>query len=92
MDLLNFEFYTEENGAYDNLIGELVRKVRYYREQVSIDDFMAAMPELQQMETRIQEIDISLGEERRYYIKEIMDELSKENDDDYEDDEEDFIL
>ncbi|MGV3595304.1 MAG: hypothetical protein ACO1NK_08640 [Sediminibacterium sp.] len=45
MDLIKYEFYKEEDGAYYHFIGQLVKKVRYYREQVSINEFEAAIPE-----------------------------------------------
>ena len=60
MDLIKYEFYKEEDGAYYHFIGQLVKKVRYYREQVSINEFEAAIPELKAIEKRLQDIDISL--------------------------------
>ena len=79
MDLIKYEFYKEEDGAYYHFIGQLVKKVRYYREQVSINEFEAAIPELKAIEKRLQDIDISLGETPRQYLAEIMNELNNES-------------
>jgi hypothetical protein len=79
MDLLKYEFWKEEDDAYYHLIGQLVQKVRYYRGSVPIDEFKAAIPELKQIEKRLQDIDQSVGQETRFYLQEIMDELGVES-------------
>lgn len=79
MDLIKYEFYKEEDGAYYHFIGELVKKVRYYRENVSIDEFKIAIPSLKEMESKLQDIDLNLGHETRNYLQEIMDELNAES-------------
>lgn len=48
-------------------------------EQVPIEDFKAAIPELKQLEARLQNIDMSLGEPARNYLQEIMDEIKAES-------------
>jgi hypothetical protein len=78
MDLIKYEFFKKEDGAFNHLIGQLVKKVRYYREKVSIDTFKAAIPELKKLERQLQEIQEAIGETPRNYLQEIMDELSVE--------------
>src|SRR3954471_21630789 len=78
MNLIKYEYFKEEDGAYYHFIGQLVKKVRYYRENVPIDEFEAAIPELKKLERQLQEIDENLGQETRYYLQEIMEELSAE--------------
>lgn len=79
MDLIKYEFFKAEDNAYFHYIGQLVQEVRYYRENVSIEEFKAAIPELKKLEVTLQEIDENLGEKPRAYLSEIMDELSEED-------------
>ena len=79
MDLLKYEFLNSPEGSYNDLITQLVKQIRYYRTKVSVDEFKAAMPQLQAKERELQNIDESVGEETRYFIQEIMDELSIED-------------
>ena len=79
MDLIKYEFYKEEDGAYYHFIGQLVQRVRYYRENVPVDEFKAAIPELKELESTLQDIDSNLGHETRYYLQEIMEELNAES-------------
>ncbi len=78
MDLLKYEFTTAPAGSYFGNVGQLVKKIRHYRENVSIDEFKAAIPSLKSLERQLQEYDESLGDERRDYIDEIMAELEQE--------------
>jgi hypothetical protein len=79
MNLLRYEFMNAPQGSYNYNLGQLVKKVRYYREYVSIDDFKAAIPELKVMERKLQSFDQEIGLEKREYLEEIMDELKKES-------------
>jgi hypothetical protein len=79
MDLLRYEFMNAPEGSYNYNVGQLVKKVRYYRENVSIDDFKAAIPELKVLERKLQSFDQEIGLDRREYLEEIMDELKKES-------------
>ena len=78
MDLLQHEFTTAPAGSYLNNVGQLVNKIRHYRENVSMDEFKAALPSLKVLERQLQQFDDTLGEERRNYIEEIMTELEQE--------------
>ena len=79
MDLLKYEFMDAPENSFNGRLGILVKKVRHYRTNVPIDDFERALPELQNMEFQLQKIDESIGEPKRYYIQEIMNELEEES-------------
>lgn len=78
MRLLSFETIDGQKGSYNDLIKELVRKVRYYYSEVPGDDFKMAIPELKAMEGEIQRIDREFGNEHRNYLSEIIEELGQE--------------
>jgi len=78
MDLLKYEFTAAPAGSYFNDVGQLVKKIRHYSENVSIDEFKAAIPILKTLERKLQEYDDTLGDKRRDYIDEIMAELEQE--------------
>lgn len=78
MDLLQFEFQNGEPGSYSYNLGQLIKKLRYFR-NVSLDQFQAAAPELKQIEKELQDFDSLLGDPKRFYIDELMEELNNEN-------------
>ncbi|SKA41136.1 hypothetical protein SAMN04488128_105345 [Chitinophaga eiseniae] len=78
MELLQYEFTTAPKGSYLGNIGELIKKIRYYRTNVPIEEFKAALPSLKLLEQRLQEFDDSIGLMKRYYVDEIMEELQQE--------------
>ncbi|WP_161888066.1 hypothetical protein [Pontibacter russatus] len=79
MSLLKYEYMEAPIGSYNHQLGQLIKKVRHYRENVSIDEFKAAIPELKSVEEKLQRFDEEIGEDRRDYLEEIMDELEKES-------------
>ena len=78
MDLLKFEFKNGEEGSHTYNLGLLVKKLRYYKSNEAIDAFESALPELQKIEMQLQNFDEKLGNDKRFYIQEISDELEKE--------------
>ena len=79
MDLLKYEFMKALEGSYNYNVGQLIKKIRYYRQQVAIDEFKVAIPQLKVLEKELQKFDNDIGGERRNYIEEIMEELDKES-------------
>jgi hypothetical protein len=79
MQLLSFETIEGQEGSYNDLIKQLVKKTRYYYSEVSGDEFKVAIPELKTIESKIQFLDREFGNEHRDYISEILDELGKES-------------
>ena len=79
MDLLKFEFKNGEEGSQPYNLGLLIKKLRHYESNAAKDAFEPALPELQKLETELQNYDAALGNDKRLYIKEIMDELKKES-------------
>lgn len=80
MDLLKYEFQKAPADTYSNDLGLLVRKVRYYKNNRPVEDFNNVLPELHEMETKLQEKAKESGQRKRYYVQEIIDELSEEKD------------
>lgn len=78
MNLLKYEFMDAAEGSYNALIKELVIRIRHNRENISIDEFKVAMPEVRTIEEVLQRIDEEIGGEPRDYIDEIMEELDRE--------------
>lgn len=78
MKLLDYEAMEGQEGSYNDMMKQLVEKVRYYYSQVSSDDFSAAIPELRNMEEQILRLDREMGEEERNYLQEIYNELSEQ--------------
>jgi hypothetical protein len=78
MDLLKFEFKNGEEGSHTYHLGILVKKLRYYNSNEAIDAFESALPELQKIERKLQNLDAKPGNDKRFYIQEIKDELEKE--------------
>lgn len=78
MRLLEYETIDGQEGSYNDMIKQLVIKVRYYYSQVSGDEFKAAIPELQSIEAKIQRLDNEFGNEDRNYLTDLLDELREE--------------
>ena len=78
MDLLKYEFKNGEEGSHTYNLGLLVKKLRYYKSNEAIDAFEPALPDLQKIEMQLQIFDAKLGNDKRFYIEEISDELEKE--------------
>jgi len=53
-------------------------KLRYHKNEVSIDEYNDVLPELRKIELQLQNYDVSLGKDTRNYIQEILDELKQE--------------
>ncbi|MEP6949588.1 MAG: hypothetical protein ABI863_09960 [Ginsengibacter sp.] len=79
MDLLKFEFKTGEEGSRIYNLGLLAKKLRYHRSNVAIDAIDSALPELRKIETELQNFDAKAGDDKRFYIQEITEELDKED-------------
>ncbi len=79
MNLLKYEFMNAPEGSYNYNLGQFVKKVRHYRVNVPIEQFKAAIPELQQLERVLQNVDETMGEEKRNYLEEVMEELEQES-------------
>ena len=80
MDLLKYEFQKAPADNYSNDLGLLVKKVRYYRNNRPVEEFNNALPELHEMESKLQQIAKEGGQRKRLYVQEIIDELSEEKD------------
>lgn len=78
MRLLSYETIDGQEGSYNDLIKQLVKKTRYYYSEVSGDEFKKAVPELKAMEAKIQRLDREFGNEHRDYLSDIIDELGQE--------------
>lgn len=78
MTLLSYETLDGQEGSYNDLIKQLVKKTRYYYSEVSGDEFKMAIPELKGMEAKIQRLDREFGNEHRDYLSDIIDELGQE--------------
>ncbi|MCU7547786.1 hypothetical protein OCK74_01610 [Chitinophagaceae bacterium LB-8] len=79
MDLLKYEFMKSAQGSINDLIGQLVRGMRHIYYNVTIDQYSASLPELQEIEQILQREDQELGREPRNYLKEILEELEAES-------------
>lgn len=79
MDLLHYEFIDGPDDSINGMLRTLVRKLRYYHSEVSIEEFKAAMPSLQKVEMTLQRLDADMNQPRRNYISEILEELEKES-------------
>jgi hypothetical protein len=80
MSLLRFEFNKSPEGSINGMLRKLVTELRYNRSQVKAEEFHRRMPELRQIEARIQQNDAEIHLPKREYINEIMAELDKESD------------
>ena len=78
MDLLKYEFMENPEGSYNAFIGDLVKDIRHYRNDVPGEEFKRAMPAMQKLEKKLQQLDAEWGQPKRDYIQEIMDELDIE--------------
>lgn len=78
LDLEFFENPEHNSTSYNGMVGELIRKVRYYRNDKTVEEFKFAIPDLKKIEQELQIFDTSIGDPKRNYIEEIMKELDKE--------------
>ena len=78
MDLLKYEFLDSPEGSFNQILGKLVKDVRYYTSQVPLEEFKEAMPYLKHEEAKLQKIDAEILKNKRNYIEEIMEELQQE--------------
>ena len=79
MRLLSFETIDGQEGSYNDLIKQLVRKTRHYYSEVSGDEFKIVIPELKAMQAKIQHLDRDFGNEYRDYMSDIIEELGEES-------------
>lgn len=79
MNLLRYEFVDGPEGSINGMLRKLVKELRYYRSEVSIDEFNQAIPSLKAIEATLQQLDSAVGEPRRDYLQEIMEELNEES-------------
>lgn len=79
-NLLFYEFENYPNNSYNGRIGALVRKIGHYRSNVSGDEFIAAGPELRNLQNEIQRLDREFGgKETRNYIADIMEQFEAQD-------------
>lgn len=76
--LLKYEFLDVVKGSINDGIKQLVRRIRFLRSNVSIDEFKAEIPELKKIELGLQNFDKSIGDEKVFYIEQILNELDEE--------------
>jgi hypothetical protein len=79
MRLLDYETIDGQEGSYNDLIKQLVRKTRHYYSEVSGEEFKSAVPELRGMEAKIQHLDREFGNDYRDYLSDIIEELGQES-------------
>jgi hypothetical protein len=80
MNLLKYEFdKSSPDGSYNGMLRSLVTKVRYHRNNVSAEYFKAAIPEMLEIETNLQNFDKQIDIPNRNYLQEILDELDAES-------------
>jgi hypothetical protein len=79
MDLLKYEFIDAPGDSYNGYLKQLVANMRYNYSMVSADEFQAAIPQLQRLESKIQRIDSEIGREERQYLQELLAELGEES-------------
>lgn len=79
MGLLKYEYIDSSKGSFNGILGELVKKVRHYHNNVSVDEFKSVLPILKSIEAQLQMLDKKIGNEKRFYLEEIMSELTEEN-------------
>ncbi len=75
MELLKYEFQSATGSNYKSLLAQLVKKVRFYKNEVSTEEYNNVLPNLRKIEEHLQFIDASAGKEKRNYIQEILEEL-----------------
>lgn len=80
MNLLRYEFTDAPFDSINGMLRTLVTDLRYNSSMVTVDQFKEALPALQRIEKRLQQLDNELGDPHRNYIEEIMQELSEESD------------
>jgi hypothetical protein len=80
MNLLRYEFINSPDGSINGMIRKLVTELRYNRSFVQAEEFHRRMPELRQIEARIQQNDAEIHLPKREYINEILAELDQESD------------
>lgn len=78
MKLLSYETIEGQEGSYNDLIKQLVRKMRVYSNTPS-DQTEMLKDELISLQAKIQDLDTQFGREYRDYLSDILDELEKES-------------
>jgi hypothetical protein len=78
MNLLRYEFIEAPDDSINGMLRTLVTALRYNRSYVPIEDFKRSLPELYQIELKLQQLDARIGKVKRNYIQEIMDALQQE--------------
>ena len=78
MQLLKFEIMKSEPGTIAEVIGTLVRSLRYYAGNETSEELLNEMPNLKKLEAVINEHDERLGLPTKNYIVDIMVELNEE--------------
>ncbi|WP_017259524.1 hypothetical protein [Pedobacter arcticus] len=79
MKLLKYEYTDAPAGSYNDILGDLVKKIRHYHSNVPHGELKKALPQLKSIEAQLQRLDRDIGDEKRYYLEEILSELTKEN-------------
>jgi hypothetical protein len=78
IDISQYENQDAPSDSQNGRVAELIKKVRHYRNEVPMDQFNDALPELRHLEKKCQDFDLMLGEPKINYIQEIMDALEAE--------------
>jgi hypothetical protein len=79
MNILRLEFYPSEPGSYNDLIAQLIKKVRYFTTQIPADEIQLHIPDARRLESKIQYLDKQMGEVPKDYLAEIMNALNIES-------------
>jgi hypothetical protein len=81
MNLLRYEFIDGPDSSINGMLRSLVKGLRYNRSYVSAEEFKRALPGFHATELTLQQLDSDIGNPKRNYVHEIMEELDKEQDD-----------
>lgn len=83
MNLLRYEFIDGPDGSINGMLRGLVTALRYNRSHITIEEYHKALPHLYTIEAKLQKLDEQIGQPKRNYIQEIVEELDQEvNDED----------
>lgn len=78
--ILKKEFTTAPNDSFNGILSELIQKVRFNRENVTIEEFNRNIPSLHLLEDKLNSMNEEIGEDTLNYLEIIMDSLSEEQD------------
>lgn len=81
MDILSYEFIEGPDDSINGMLRRLVKDLRYNRSMVTAEEFKRALPDLRNIEQKLQLLDSQIGNSLKEYINEIMQALDKEFDD-----------